>query len=78
MITQEEMEKRLQEARVQQQYADFGKVWFTEALAHTAEMVQRGQFSGEAHQVGLICYQQFMGVKPKDDGKEAPDEPAKE
>ena len=70
MITQEEMEKRLAEARLQQQYADFGKVWFTEALSHTGQMVQRGEFPQEAHQVGMICYQQFMGVKPKGDGKE--------
>ena len=61
MITQEEMEKKIQEARVQQQYADFGKVWFIEALSHTAGMVQRGEFPGEAHRVGLICYDQFMG-----------------
>jgi hypothetical protein len=69
MITQEEMEKKLAEARIQQQYADFGKVWFTEALAHTGQMVQRGEFPQEAHQVGVICYQQFMGVKPAEEKK---------
>jgi hypothetical protein len=73
-ITQEEMEKKLLEARQQQRIADFGQVWFTEALAHTFDMVNRGVFPREAHEVGVLCFQQFMSGKPKSDG----DEPKKE
>jgi hypothetical protein len=75
MISEEEMEKRIVEevakARQAQMQADFGKQWFIEALSHTAGMVNRGEFPHEAHQMGQLCYQQFMGIPPQE-GKEKP------
>ena len=56
------MERKIAEVRKQQQVADFGKQWFLEALSHTAGMVNRGEFPVEAHQVGQMCFQQFMGA----------------
>jgi hypothetical protein len=77
-MTQEEVEKRIAEevakARQMQMRADFGKTWFIEALSHTAGMVNRGEFPVEAHQVGQLCFQQFMGVAPTDGGKEPKEE----
>ena len=75
MITQEEMEKRIAEARQKQMMADFGKAWFIEALTHTGGMVQRGEFPAEAHQVGQMCYQQLMGV-PAEGGEKAKEKDA--
>ena len=69
MITKEEMERKIAEVRKQQQVADFGKQWFIEALSHTAGMVNRGEFPVEAHQVGQMCYQQFMGAGSGDGEK---------
>jgi hypothetical protein len=75
MISEEEIEKRIAEevakARQAQMRADFGKQWFIEALSHTAGMVNRGEFPHEAHQVGQLCYQQFMGIPPQE-SKEKP------
>ncbi|MCJ7724210.1 MAG: hypothetical protein MUP03_08765 [Anaerolineales bacterium] len=77
------MEKKIAEevskARQMQMVADYGKAWFIEALTHTGGMVQRGEFPAEAHQVGQMCYQQFMGIPPieggeKPKGKDAPSE----
>ena len=73
MMSQEEMEKKIAEevanARQAQMQADYGRIWFIEALSHTAGMVQRGEFPAEAHQMGQLCYQQFMGVVPTDGGE---------
>ena len=73
MMSKEEVEKRIAEevakARQAQMMADYGKMWFIEALSHTAGMVQRGEFPGEAHQMGRLCYQQFMGVPPVEEKK---------
>ena len=42
--------------------SDFGRTWFAAALSYTAKLVQSGELPAEAHNMGLICYNQFMGV----------------
>jgi hypothetical protein len=73
MMSPEEVEKKIAEevlkARQAQAQADYGRIWFIEALSHTRGMVERGEFPPEAHQVGQLCYQQFMGVAPTDGGE---------
>ena len=80
MITEDEMKQRIAEevdrARKQQQVADFGKQWFIEALTHTKGMTERGEFPAEAHQVGQMCFQQFMGIVPGDGGEKPKEENA--
>jgi hypothetical protein len=65
MMSEEEVQKRIAEevakARQQQFIFDNGKVWLIEALAHTAGMVNRGEFPAEAHRVGELIAQQFLG-----------------
>jgi hypothetical protein len=82
MMSKEEVEKRIAEevakARQMQMQADFGKAWFIEALTHTAGMVNRGEFPAEAHQMGQMCFQQFMGVAPTDGGEKPKEEETKE
>ena len=73
MMSMEEVEKKIAEevakARQMQMQADFGKQWFIEALSHTKGMAERGEFPVEAHQMGQMCFQQFMGVAPTDGGE---------
>ena len=73
MMSEEEVQKKIEEAvakaRGEQMLVDFGETWFREALAHTAGMVNRGEFPRQAHEAGQIFYQQFLintgnGQKP--------------
>ena len=78
-----EIQKRIvaevAKARQQQAIYDFGTSWFTEALAHTGELVQRGVFPRASHDCGVLFYQQFLanagGVKPADAPAMRPAEP---
>ena len=58
--TEDEMQKRIAEIRLQEQIANFGKQWFIEALSHTANLVNQGSFPKESHEVGVRVFQQFM------------------
>jgi hypothetical protein len=77
MATEEEIQKRIDEAvtiaREQQARADFGRTWFAAALSYTAKLVQSGELPAEAHNMGLICYNQFMGL-PATPEPQKPDE----
>ena len=58
--TEEEMQKMIAAAQQQQAITAFGKQWFMESLLHTENLVRQGAFPQEAHQVGQMCFQQFM------------------
>jgi hypothetical protein len=73
---EEEVQKRIEKALAEQMLKDFGETWFREALAHTANLTNRGEFPRQAHEAGQIFYQQFLintGQAPK-----APEEKIKE
>jgi hypothetical protein len=80
MMSEEEVQKKIAEAvikaRGEQMLKDFGETWFREALAHTAGMVNRGEFPRPAHEAGQIFYQQFL--INTGDGQPAKKEPAAE
>lgn len=59
-FSKEDVQKMLQAARIQQMEFDYGQQWFIEALAHTADLVNRGAFPPNAHEMGKRIYQQFM------------------
>jgi hypothetical protein len=60
----EEMQKiiddRVAKAQTAQRIYDYGIVWFTEALAHTGNLVSRGEFLPEAHQMGEQIKNMFI------------------
>ena len=70
MITKEEMERKIAEVKKQQkkdsEIASFGKSWWIRHLAISLGEVNRGEAPGEEHNVAVMCYQQFMGIAPKD------------
>lgn len=73
--TKEEMQKILAAQRQQDIMMAYGKQWFMESLSHTENLVRQGAFPQEAHQVGQICFQQFMGnTAPKEEEKKPEDE----
>jgi hypothetical protein len=77
--TKEEMQKIIAQTRQQDLMMAYGKQWFMESLAHTENLVRQGAFPQEAHQVGQICFQQFMGntgaqPEKKDEEKKPEDE----
>jgi hypothetical protein len=53
-------EEELQSILKAQAINTYGNQFFIEALAHTASLVRQGAFPQEAHQVGQMCYKQFM------------------
>lgn len=73
--TEEEVMKAIQAARIAQMQADYGNQWFIEALSHTADLVRRGAFPEESHQMGQEFYKQFQKpAQPKQQEKKPEDE----
>ena len=60
-FTEEEVQKIIAAQRQNDLTMAYGKQWFLECLAHTANLVNQGAFPQEAHQVGQMCYRSFLG-----------------
>jgi hypothetical protein len=58
--TEEEMQKIVTATQVKNFWLAYGKQWFLESLSHTESLVRQGAFPQEAHQVGRMCFEQFM------------------
>jgi hypothetical protein len=58
--TEEELAQKIKDAQEGQARFDYGRQWFLECLAHTANLVNQGAFPQEAHKMGQVFFQQFM------------------
>ena len=54
------IDEKVANAQRAQRIYDYGMTWFTEALAHTGNLTQRGEFLPEAHQMGMQIRDMFV------------------
>jgi hypothetical protein len=79
--TEEEVQKMITEAKINQARTDYGRQWFIESLAHTGSLVNQGAFPAEAHQMGQVFYNQFLRnteAPPTEDKKPEEEKPDQE